>query len=92
MLLPLMLISQIATADCSTTMRLCDKALEDAQNLVFEQGKQIANYQDKSNLQNKIIEDQKSQLDSPLRNPYYIAGGTVITVLALELLLGGFRK
>ncbi len=79
-------------ADCPANLQLCDKAITAAQDLVFEQGKQLVNYQNKSALQDQIIQDQQKRLDSPLNNKVYVIGGTVVIVLVAEILLGTFRK
>jgi len=91
-LILILAVNSSALADCNSVWKLCDKDLEKTKNLVFEQGKQIINYENQTALQQRIIEDQSKKLDSVLHDPIKVATITALCVVVLEISLGVFHK
>lgn len=88
----ILLLSQIGYADCTTSLKLCDLTVNIQKTLIDEQTAQIQNYQDKSALQESLINDQQAKLNSPLHNTLDVALTTTVIVLLLEITLGAFKK
>jgi len=64
----------------------CSKTIAAGKVLIDDQKTQIANYMKQSELDKKVIADQKAQLSSPLNDPVKVAGVAVLaTILALVL-------
>ncbi len=91
LLIPLILVSNVAHADCPGTLKLCDAALRAEIALRQDDDAQIKNYQTKSALDEQIKSDQQHVIDSPLHDPVKVAMGTTILVIILELITGHLK-
>jgi len=86
------LLAQAANAsDWSDEAKACEKALADAQNVVYEQGKEIWEYTDQTDLQKSIIAAKDQQLASPLRDPIKVAGATAVILTVLIVVTGHLK-
>lgn len=82
------LLGEEACADWQAEAVACEHALKDSQNLVLEQGKQIWNYSDQSDLQKAIIDAKDKELASPLKDPVKVAAITAIALTVLVVVTG----
>ncbi len=89
-----LLITNTCMADgptCQDTLAACDGAYQSQKVLIKDLKEQVGNLSQKNILQDRIIQDQKSSLDDPLKNPVIVGVGAVAATVVL-LLISGHTK
>jgi|ERR1700761_6241644 len=76
---------------CETRAKDCDAAVNAALKVIDDQKQQISNYENESNLQKQIIQDQQSQLGEFIHNPVEV-GLTAIVLTFIAVGLSGHLK
>lgn len=87
-----LVLSSSSAQTCQDALNNCDKAYQAQKALINDQDDQLRNYLQKDQLQNKIIEDQKRQMDSPFKDPVKMIGLGIVGTLVIEIAIGVFRK
>lgn len=69
---------------CKQTLNACDAAYSSQKVLIKDLKDQVGNLAQKNILQDRVIQDQKTSLDDPLKDPIKVGlGAAVITVVLL---------